>query len=134
MRATSDEHTANDNDVTKSRVKSILNILFWRVLNDVGVKPAAFSDMIDRYISRHNKTIELRKISSVRGNLKKEFFKDTMTWRVFVKGLLILNIPKFSITLTLYHPTGKITTHEATVNFTGEESAREVLSSSQDRD
>jgi hypothetical protein len=53
--------------------------------------------------------------SRARGNLKKELFKSTMTWRVFVKAMRFLNIPKFELVVRLHHHNNTITEHHMVV-------------------
>ena len=47
--------------------------------------------------------------------LYEELLKSTMTWKVFIKGLLFINVKKFDIKITLYHANGSITNHNKTV-------------------
>lgn len=128
-----------ENTIADSHVKFILHNLFWKILGDNNINHEQFSGAIDRFISKNLSnlsSINIRKLSSIRGNLKKEFFKKNMTWRVFVKGLLLMNVRKFRITVDVYQPSGKVTSHGISVNLNtmDQESIVEEISESKDNE
>lgn len=90
---------------------SILASLFRTILSELGINWARFNVLLERYVVRANIPLNVKEISSVRGNLKKELLKSVMSWKVFIKGLMFLNVRKFEITVRLYHASGMITEH-----------------------
>ena len=56
-------------------------------------------------------------MASIRGNHKKSFLSDRMSWAVFVKSLSFLGVKKFEIVLTLYHENGRTTVHNRTISL-----------------
>lgn len=114
---TEPKHILPGKRIETSHVKYILFKFLWSILSELGINQSAFTVAIDRFIAKNSREINVKKISSIRGNMKKEFFNRNMSWPVFVKGLLFLNIPKFKLSITLYHATGKITNHEVSVDF-----------------
>lgn len=111
------KHILPGKRIETSQVKYILFKFLWSILSELGINQSAFTVAIDRFIAKNSREINLKKISSIRGNMKKEFFNKNMSWPVFVKGLLFLNIPKFKLSITLYHATGKVTEHNISVDF-----------------
>lgn len=111
------KHILPGKRIETSQVKYILFKFLWSILSELGINQAAFTMAIDRFIAKNSSAVNLKKVSSIRGNMKKEFFNKNMSWPVFVKGLLFLNIPKFKLTITLFHATGKVTQHELNVDF-----------------
>jgi hypothetical protein len=59
----------------------------------------------------------IKERSSARGNLKKELDRETMTWKVFLRGLEIIGARKLKIHLTLTDSQGQDKTYEKTVIF-----------------
>jgi len=94
---------------------SVLASLFRTVLDELDINIHRFNILINRYMIKANIPINSEEVSSARGNLKKELLKSTMTWKVFIKGLLFINVKKFDIKITLYHANGSITNHNKTV-------------------
>ena len=94
---------------------SILASLFRTILDDLNVNMSRFNILIAKYIIKANIPLNVKEVSSTRGNLKKELLRSVMTWKVFIKGLLFLNVLKFDITVKLYHLNGKVTEHGKTI-------------------
>jgi len=59
----------------------------------------------------------IKERSSARGNLKKELDRDTMTWKVFLRGLEIIGAKKLKIQLTLTDSNGLEKSYEKVVVF-----------------
>ena len=96
---------------------SVLASLFRTVLMDLGITAIRFEKLLDRYIIQAKLPNNVKEASSQRGNLRKELLKTTMSWKVFIKGLMFLNVIKFDITIRLYHPAGRVTEHIKTVRL-----------------
>lgn len=91
--------------------------LFKDILVAMNITTNKFNDLIAQYIIKANIPINMERVSSTRGNLKKELLKSTMSWKVLVKGLIFLKVPRFVIGVSLYHKNGKVTNHYRTVRL-----------------
>lgn len=98
-------------NITNGDSGSILSSLFRNILNDLGVTITSYEIMLDKYIERNGMTKITREKSSVRGNLMKEFRKNTMSWNKFINGLMFLNVKKFTLRVEIHHSNNKVTTH-----------------------
>lgn len=105
-----DDHLFEDK-IKTGKPDSVLASLFRLIQFELGVTPERFNRLMENYMRNANIPNNLREASSLRGNLKKELQKDTMSWKVFIKALVFLNIKKFKITLELYHENKHITQH-----------------------
>lgn len=110
-----DQIKAYGEEITSGTADSILSSVFRSILKDLKIGGERFNTLIHKYIVRANIPMNLKEVSSVRGNLKKELLKSAMTWKVFVKGISFLNVWKFEFTIRLYHMNGMVTDHSKTV-------------------
>lgn len=127
--------TSIEQPIRSGTADSILASLFRHILASYNVTNDRFNSYLERYIVRSNIPRNIKDISSVRGNLKKELTKNTMSWRVFVKGLQFLNFNKFEIIIRLYDPIRKDVYHDHSkmiildpndpLDFTPEQSEKE---------
>lgn len=78
---------------------SILSILYRRVLKDSGIDKGRFLVCIEKYAIRTTPIEDAKEISSIKGNLYKELMRSVMTWKVFIKGLQVINIQAFDMGL-----------------------------------
>ncbi len=95
----------------------VLATAFKAIMHKLGVNISRFMKLIADYIVRSNVPINTKEISSTRGNLKKELFKNAITWKVFVKGLSFLQVKRFTLYIYLHHYRGTITEHYLPVNL-----------------
>lgn len=93
--------------------------LFRLILADLNIKELEFERLfIAWYSDPRNKVPRIGKaIASERGNIMKEFEKEDMTWKVFLKGIRFLRPRMMSIRITLdwndpRRPNGGQTVHE----------------------
>jgi hypothetical protein len=111
----------DENAVKKEREindsNKAISILFHDVLFEMNVNTSKFSSLIAEYIEKANIPSNIKEISSTRGNIKKELLKNTISWKVFIKGLMFLNVSRFDIGVSLHHTNGKITNHYRSVNL-----------------
>lgn len=117
--------TSIDSEITHGDSQSILSRLFRKFLykrtnvdkHQEGSNSylAVFNVLLERYIIRSGINQNLKEISSVRGNLKKELLKSSMSWKIFIKGMRFLGVEKFKISITIYPKYGKPHTEEETV-------------------
>ncbi len=95
---------------------SVLSSLFRTILLDLGISAMRFDQMLERYMIKAMISSS-KEVASERGNIKKELLKPQMSWRVFIKGLVFLQIKRFDISVTLHHVNGHISTHTKAVNI-----------------
>ncbi len=103
------------NEIKTGTSDSILASLFRTILHDLGITATRFNILLEKYIIKAGIPKNVKDISSQRGNLKKELLKNTMTWKVFIKAMIFLNVNKIDIRIRLHHPTGTITEHHKSV-------------------
>lgn len=96
---------------------SMLSALWRKIVFDLGIDGPRFLKYIQNYIEEAKLPYNLKDVSSVRGNIKKELESERMTWKVFIKGLLLINIDVITLQVTLRHKSGKISQHERTVKL-----------------
>lgn len=58
-----------------------------------------------------------RERSSARGNITKEFLRNTMSWKVFCKGIRFLQISKFELVIKAHHANGTVSEHSTMVHL-----------------
>lgn len=91
----------------------ILAGLFARIIYEMGISVPRWLSLMNDFVhdSQNSKAENQKDRTSMRGNLTKEFSRDQMTWKVFIKGLRFLQIQKIQLTITAYHANGKVTQH-----------------------
>ena len=94
---------------------SVLSGLFRVIMFNLNIDTTKFARLMDRYIINAGIPYNTRETTSVKGNLKKELLSDKMSWKVFIKGLMFLNIQKFELSIKLHHHNDIITEHSKTV-------------------
>ena len=99
-------------EIRSGGVSSVLASLYRNIQNGIGIDMGRFNQLLERYIIKSNIPTNIKEISSLRGNIKKELMKSSMTWKIFVKGLVFLNVRKFELTIKLHHANGNITEHK----------------------
>ena|SRR5574343_263831 len=99
-----------------SSPNAILSKMFQKICHTRGMTPDNFSALLERYIIRANLPRSLRDVSSVRGNLKKELLKETMSWKVFIKGLCFLNVSRFDFVIRIHWGGIKTRSEEFTIS------------------
>lgn len=103
-------------DIKTGTSDSILASLFRTILSDIGMDIYRFNGLLLKHLSRVNSNLNIREISSIRGNLSNELLRSVMTWKVFIKGLLFLNVQKFDLNLTLESDQGQMSVHRMSVD------------------
>lgn len=104
-------------EIKTGSTDSILASLFRTILYDLGITPSRFDTLLEKYIIRANIPTNIKEASSRRGNLRKELMSTSMSWKVFIKGLVFINIYKFDVSVRLYHRNNKITEHFKSVSL-----------------
>lgn len=94
---------------------SVLASLFRTIRWDIGLDTKRFDVLLEQYIIKTRLPSDSRNKSVTRSTLKKELTKDKMSWNIFIKGLVFLNVKKFDLSLTLHHANKTKTIHTTTV-------------------
>jgi hypothetical protein len=91
----------------------ILASIFHRVLLERNITSERFDMyLVDYFANQVNDSdIVVRNVATVRGNVRKECFRDNMTWQVFIKALAFIQIVKFDMEIELIHQYMKPTIH-----------------------
>jgi hypothetical protein len=96
-----------------SNTGTILAHIFHKVLFEKNITNERFDMYLVDHFSNQvkNSDITVRNIATVRGNVRKECFRDNMTWNVFIKALAFIQIVKFTMKVELNHQYMKPTIH-----------------------
>lgn len=107
----SDKEVAKE--IASGGADSILAILFRDILTVCRLDHGKLSWLMERFLSDRRNGIpqNVKDRASARGNIRKEIFGESISWKVLFKALRFINVSKFQVTLTLYHDNGKTTTH-----------------------
>lgn len=98
--------------VEESQSGVILADLLHRIYVDLKIVGDTYSSLMNDYIDSCTRTyIDKRHRATMRASLSKELLKNNMTWKTFVKGLVFLQIPSFTIHMKLHHLSKKTTEH-----------------------
>ena len=79
-----------------------------------------WNDLINKYLNdpRNGINIQDRDTkSSARGNITKELTRPEITWKVFCKGLRVINACKMELSIKLHLEDGTIIEHEDVLNI-----------------
>lgn len=101
------------------KTESTLRSLFADLMLNLRIDTEKFNELINRYILSAKIPLNVRDISSTRGNIKKEILKSPMSWKIFIKGLMFLNVEKLEIIIRLHQASGKVSTHSRKISFHG---------------
>lgn len=100
--------------LTYTTANGILAALFYRMLGELNISLTAWGQLLNDFVSDSRNGLKddnQKDKTSMRGNLTKEFGRLAMTWKVFIKGLKILQIVRFQITIEAVHGNGVVTKH-----------------------
>lgn len=94
-------------DISTVGVGGILGGIFADIYQDILISSSKNNPIqlwayyMDKYVKNPANEVEQDKksLSSARGNINKELHKQSMTWRVFCKGLRFFQIFNFKITI-----------------------------------
>lgn len=105
--------------VVTGGVTSILSRLYGKILLELGVGVTGINRLMEAHLNNPKNGIpqNLKERASARGNLSKDLTKPTMTWKIFCRLVKFLWVPKFEITITLYHSHREPTVHNMMVNL-----------------
>ncbi len=101
-----------------SGLNYVLWDLFCNIISALNMNVYTWNSLMVNYVKKQERHFQNRRdTASIRGNLNKEFTRGNMTWKVFCKGLMFLQVVKFKISIDLTFATGRTTHHEQVVTF-----------------
>jgi hypothetical protein len=77
----------------------MLTRLFIEMLKSMNVDTIMYENRIDQYIVNAGLPKNIKELSSVRGNIKKELSKPSMSWKVFLKSMVFLGVKEFKLSI-----------------------------------
>ena len=101
-----------------SEVTNSLAALFRIILMDKEIKIPEWNKLVNAYLDNPQNDVKKngKDRSSARGNLQKEVFRNSITFKVFRKALLVLNPKSITLTVTLEWRNGVKTIHSTFLN------------------
>lgn len=109
-----------DRGITRTHgANGVLSRLFRIMWRDLGIDIPRGNSLMTNYIMDPRNGIPRNKKDQAvqRGNLTKEFIKEQMTWKVFLKGMRFLQLKKIKFTVEATHWNDRITIHSTDVNL-----------------
>lgn len=91
-----------------------LSELLIRAYMELGIHGQKYDELMDRYVLTTRSIVHQREKSSIRAALSKELFSPEITWRTYIKGLMLVQIKKIEIAHKLKH-SRTTTTHTLSV-------------------
>lgn len=117
-------------------ITGVLTNAFRSIVQDMGINPYEYNSLMEQYLQHEVAALEKKRRerearrkpgstepplnhaelnrrdrTTTRGNLNKEFGRDTMTWKVFCKALAFLQVRRFRLVLIVERKNGEINTH-----------------------
>ena len=119
-----------DPDKLMYETKGVGGILakLWRVvLFDLKVSDTRFEHLCMNYVANARKNLQDSRVANFfnRGNLRRELAKPTMTWKVLIKGLKVLEFGSMELSVKLTHRSGKVSIHSVIVDVANADIAYE---------
>ena len=91
---------------------AILSSYFRNILVNLHIDITRFQALLDKYIISQGIANNSAELSTSRSALRRELMSMTMTWKVFIKGLMFLRVESMMISLILYRDDNKTTVHD----------------------
>lgn len=101
-------------EIAPRSVKQILKALFTKVINDLGITPDRWKDLVEQAIDSTPGGAALPKDKKVqlRASINKNFHRlPEMTWKKLVEGIRMTRALRFRISITLVFPDDTVTEH-----------------------
>lgn len=109
-----------DKGIMETRgIGGIVARLWRQILKDMNIRPAIFHILLAEFVINTRKKMPDDRVSKLftRGNVRKELERPTMTFKVFMKGIKMLNVVKFTIAVELQYASGKTSKHSTSVDL-----------------
>jgi hypothetical protein len=106
-------------EITSGGTDSILASLFRTIATSYSISTAQWNKWMDDYLTDPSNGFKQNTtdLSTARGNLNKELFKNNMTWRKFCMCMRFIQIVRFDICVRAYHSNGKVVDHIKKINL-----------------
>ena len=105
-----------DQEIKSGSAESVLASLYRKILRDLGISMSRYDTLLMKFVKRiYANKPSIKDQTTIKSNQYKELLKEKITFKVFMKGLSVLNFKKFDIIIRLYHHDGTTTVHERTV-------------------
>lgn len=104
---------------------SILASLYSRILIDLQIDLTNFNYKLNKYFEKYKIQSTLNR-ATARNNLRNDLFQTKISFKTFIKGLVILDITEVTFTVKLKDRKGTITTHAKHVVLDNSENDDEV--------
>ena len=100
-----------------NNVKNSLSDIYYGLLFDLNISKDKFNNLLDSYLSLFSNDVfnTLNERLNEKRKLLNQIFNSTMTWKVFCKGIKIINVVKFKMVFTLIDKDGKTLIHEQVI-------------------
>lgn len=89
---------------------SILASLYSRILIDLQIDLTNFNYKLQKYFEKYKIQSTLNR-ATARNNLRNDLFQPKISFKTFIKGLVILDITEVTFTVKLKNRKGEVTTH-----------------------
>lgn len=83
----------------KGVLARLFNIICLEYSGGTGIGHLQWNKLLTNFIEKYGDMYKTADSMSIRGNLKKEFRKGSMTWKVLCKGLRFLKVSTFIVTI-----------------------------------
>lgn len=101
-----------------SGIRGVLYEVFCDMLVSLNMDVMRWSYLLNDYVRKQAPHFQNRRdMTSLRGNLNKEFTRKTMTWKVFCKALMFLQVVRFKLIIEAEYSNGKIVRYVKPVSF-----------------
>ena len=100
-----------------NNVKNSLSDIYYGLLFDLNISKDKFNNLLDSYLSLFSNDVfnTLNERLNEKRKLLNQIFNSTMTWKVFCKGIKIINVVKFKLVFILIDKDGNSLTHEQVI-------------------
>lgn len=88
-------------------VSDVLARAFRYLIYDSNIKYTQWVTLLQKYLSRVQKEYTVKALTSMKGNIQRQLSGKSLTWKSFLKGLIILEYESMEIDITL-HRKGKV--------------------------
>ena len=95
----------------------VLSGFYKEIVEYLGFTEAKANNLLKAYIVKNSLLVGSKTESSIRGSIKKELSTNKMTWRVFIKGLIVLGVINMDLGFTLRHMDDTFSEHKRSIKF-----------------
>lgn len=93
------EEITPEDSAPSNKEPTELSVFFVRIMHDLGVTVGQFNQLLNTFMRRQKQTAGNK--TFLKGNYKKEFLNQRLSWASFIRGLEFLTIPSFDLKITL---------------------------------